>query len=77
MPTIAEKLREEGMQQGMQQGELQGRRISLLRQMHRKFSLSIDEEALITSVQDPVVLDQALEAVLFAKDKSEVMDLLR
>jgi hypothetical protein len=73
MPTIAEKLREEGMQQG----ELQGRRIALLRQMNRKFSLSAAEENMILSAQDLAILDQALETVLFAQDKSEVMDLLR
>ncbi|WP_027369829.1 Rpn family recombination-promoting nuclease/putative transposase [Desulfovermiculus halophilus] len=85
MPTIADKLRQEGMQQGMQQGiqqgmqqgELQGKRIILLKQMQRKFSLTSGEVALITSVQDQATLDQALESVLFAQDKSEVLGLLR
>jgi hypothetical protein len=84
MPTIADKLREEGMQQGMQQGmrqgmqqgEIQGKRIILLKQMQRKFSLTSGEESLITSVQDQAVLDQALEAVLFAQDKMEVLRVL-
>jgi hypothetical protein len=75
MPTIAEKLREEGMQQGMQQGELQGKRIALLQLMDRKFSLSSHEEALISSVEDQKLLDQALDAVLFAQDKTEVLGL--
>lgn len=81
MPTIAEKLRQEGMQegmqQGMQQGELRGKRIALLRLMNRKFSLSSGEESLITSVQDQAILDRALESVLFAQDKFEVLGLLR
>ncbi len=77
MPTIAEKLRQEGMQQGMQQGELQGKRIILLRQMQRKFTLTSGEESLITSIQDQTILDQALEAVLFAQDKHEVLGLFR
>ena len=81
MPTIAEKLRQEGvqqgMQQGMQQGEIQGKRIILLRQMQRKFSLTSGEESLVTSVQDQATLDQALEAVLFAQDKFEVLRLLQ
>ena len=81
MPTIAEKLRQEGvqqgMQQGMQQGELQGKRIILLKQMQRKFILTSGEESLITSVQDQATLDQALESVLFAQDKFEVLGLLR
>ena len=77
MPTIADKLREEGMQQGMQQGEIQGKRIILLKQMQRKFSLTSGEESLITSVQDQAVLDQALETILFAQEKIEVLGLLR
>ena len=85
MPTIAEKLRQEGVQQGMQQGiqqgmqqgELQGKRIILLKQMQRKFILTSGEESLITSVQDQATLDQALESVLFAQDKFEVLGLLR
>jgi hypothetical protein len=44
--------------------------------MSRKFSLSAKEESLITSVQDQAVLDQALEAVLFAQDKMEVLRVL-
>jgi flagellar biosynthesis/type III secretory pathway protein FliH len=67
---------QQGIQQGMQQGELQGKRIALLRLMSRKFSLSAKEESLITSVQDQAVLDQALEAVLFAQDKMEVLRVL-
>lgn len=97
MPTIAEKLRQEGMQQGIQQGmqegmqqgrqqgrqegmhqgELQGKRTALIKLMNRKFSLSPGEELLIQSVQDQAVLDQALESVLFAQDKAEVLGLIR
>lgn len=80
MPTIAEKLRQEGMQQGMEQGmeqgELQGKRLILLKQMQRKFALSSAEEALIRSIQDQALLDQALDAVLFAQDKADVLSLL-
>jgi flagellar biosynthesis/type III secretory pathway protein FliH len=67
---------QQGMRQGMQQGEIQGKRIILLKQMQRKFSLTSGEESLITSVQDQAVLDQALEAVLFAQDKMEVLRVL-
>lgn len=77
MFTIAEKLREEGMQQGMQQGELQGKRVALLRLMNRKFSLTTGEETQITAIQDQALLDQALETVLFAQDKFEVLRILR
>jgi hypothetical protein len=65
------------MQQEMQQGELQGKRIALLRLMNRKFSLASGEESLIPSVQDQATLDRALESVLFAQDKFEVLGLLR
>ncbi len=80
MPTIAEKLRQEGIQQGMQgmqQGELQGKRIALLRLMNRKFSLPSGEETLIPSALDQATLDRALESVLYAQDKFEVLGLLR
>lgn len=81
MPTIAEKLRQEGMQkgmqQGMQQGELMGKSTALIKLMNRKFSLSAEEESLIKSVQDQLLLDRALEEVLFAKEKIEVLRLFR
>lgn len=89
MPTIAEKLRQEGrkqgmqqgmeqgMQQGMQQGERKGKTTALIKLMNRKFTLTPEEEALIQSVQDQSKLDQALEEVLFAKEKAEVLNLFR
>ncbi len=88
MPTIAEKLRaegqeqglqmgrEEGIQKGMQQGELQGKQRAVIRQMQRKFTLSPTEEAFIAGVQDQTKLDNALETILFAQDKSEVLQVL-
>ena len=81
MPTIAEKLRQEGMQEGMQKGiqkgRQEGKQIALIILMNRKFTLSAEEKALINSVQNSAQLDQAMEAMLFAQDKSEVLRLLR
>ena len=80
MPTIAEKLRAEGHEQGIhvgrQEGELQGKQRAVIRLLQRKFALSPAEEALITGVQDQAKLDNALETILFAQDKSEVLPLL-
>ncbi len=67
---------QQGMQQGMQQGELHGKRKILLKLMDRKFSLTAADASLIHSVEDPALLDQALEAVLFAQDKDEILCLL-
>jgi predicted transposase/invertase (TIGR01784 family) len=87
MPTIADKLRQEGMQkgrqegrqegiqEGRQEGRLEGKRIALMTLINRKFALSAEEKGLIDSVQDPAMLDQAMEAILFAQDKSEVLSL--
>ena len=85
MPTIAEKLRQEGMQEGMQkgvqegiqQGRQEGKQIALITLMNRKFTISAEEKALINSVQNSAQLDQAMEAMLFAQDKAEVLRLLR
>lgn len=67
---------QQGMQQGMQQGELHGKRKILLKLMDRKFSLTAADASLIHSVEDPALLDQALEAVLFAQGKDEILCLL-
>ncbi len=71
-----EKGMQQGMQKGMQQGELQGKQRAVIRQMQRKFTLSPAEEALIAGVQDQTKLDNALETILFAQDKSEVLQVL-
>jgi predicted transposase YdaD len=67
--------RQEGIQEGRQEGRLEGKRIALMTLINRKFALSAEEKGLIDSVQDPAMLDQAMEAILFAQDKSEVLSL--
>ena len=61
----------------MQQGERKGKTTALIKLVSRKFTLAPEEEAFIQSVQDQSKLDQALEEVLFAKEKAEVMNLFR
>lgn len=73
MPTLAETLRREDMEQG----ELLGKCSALIKLMNRKFSLTPEEESMIRFVHDQSLLDRALEKVIFAKDKAEILAFFR
>jgi len=62
--------------QGREEGELKGKHNVLIRQIGIKFSLSDDERKHIFSVTDINKLDAALDAVVLAKNKENILNLL-
>ena len=75
--TIAEKYINEGLTKGRTEGALAERRGVLIRQLEKKFGLSDDERALIQSVDDLDHLAAALDEILFAQSKQQVLDKLK
>ena len=45
----------------------------LIRQLSRKFGITDEEKNLIKSVNDPAMLDRALDEILFADAKEDVL----
>ena len=74
--TIAEKLRNEGRSQGRAEGTLGERREVLIRQLSKKFGLSDEERGLIEATDDLDRLAAALDEILFAETKQQVLDKL-
>ena len=85
MMTIAEQWIAEGRQKGRVEGRVEGRLEGqigdkhqvLTRQIRLKFGLSEHESQLITRVRDTEKLDSAIDAVITAADKTEILALLR
>jgi len=75
--TIAEELFEkgmkEGMQQGMQQGQISTQKEVLLRLLRKKFTLSEEDSTNIQQVDDLERLNKALDEILVAKNKNDVL----
>jgi hypothetical protein len=69
MPTLAQRLREEGMQQGMQQ--------ALMMQLATRFQLNEDEKQFIGAVNELEKLTAALKLVITAQTKEEVLQSLQ
>jgi predicted transposase/invertase (TIGR01784 family) len=72
-----EKGIEQGFVQGRQAGELRERHAVLKRLLDRKFGLEPGDTELIEGVTDPDRLDAALDAILDATEREEVLGLLR
>ena len=81
MMTIAEQWIAEGWQKGRVEGRVEGqvedKQNVLSRLVRLKFGLSDHESQLIMSVCDTDKLDAALDALLTASDKAEILALLR
>ena len=79
--TFAKKLRKEGRKEGIQRGRSEGRvegeHSILIRQLNRKFGHSGEEEAFVKSVRDEEKIEAALEIILDAETKEQVIDKLR
>jgi predicted transposase/invertase (TIGR01784 family) len=77
MPSLAEKLEKRGEKRGelkgKEIGKIEAKRSTLIRQLKRKFGLTPAEEEKVRSVTDEAKLETALDAILDAKDKSEVL----
>ena len=72
MPSLAERL----IKRGKIEGEVEGKQKALIKLLHRKFGLTPWEEEKVRSINDEAKLDAALEAILDAKSKSEVLKML-
>ena len=76
------KGRQQGMQQGRQQGLAEGEILDkqniLIRQMERKYGkLSVDEKKYIKSIRNPLLLNKALDEILFAESKEDIFAILK
>ena len=70
MPSLAERLKKRGELKGKEIGKIEAKRSTLIRQLKRKFGLTLAEEEELCSVADEAKLEAALDAILDAKDKS-------
>jgi hypothetical protein len=82
--TIAEKLRKEGMEQGIEQGlekgikegKIQEKQQVLVRLLSKKHALTEHDKQHISSITDPDKLDRALDEIVVAETKEQVLKLL-
>ena len=74
--TYAEELLQEGVAKGIRKGELQEKRNVLTRQLSRRFELTDAERDLIATCEDPDALDAALDEIVVATEKSQVLSKL-
>ena len=70
--TIADEL----MEEGELKGKIEEKQQVLVRLLKRKFGLSREETEQIMAVVDPYVLDRALDEIITAERKEEVLELL-
>jgi len=76
--TSIERLaKEEGIQEGIDKGELLEKQKVLRKQLSRKFGLTEQESDIISNQQNPELLDNALDEILFAETKEEVLKHIR
>ena len=69
MPTLAQRLRDEGKQQGMQQ--------ALLMLLSTRFQLNENEKQIIHDVEELEKLTAALKLVVTAQTKEEIFENLQ
>ncbi|MFW6213876.1 MAG: Rpn family recombination-promoting nuclease/putative transposase [Spirochaetota bacterium] len=74
--TYAEELLKEGMAKGIRKGELQDKQNVLTRQLSRRFDLTASERELIAACEDPDALDAALDEIVVATEKGQVLSKL-
>jgi len=68
-----EKGIEKGIERGIRKGELQDKQNVLARQLSRRFDLTDPERELIATSEDPVALDAALDEIVIATEKQQVL----
>ena len=66
-----------GMHVGFQKGVVRDKQEILIRQMSKKFGLTKEENAFITSIEDADILEKGLDEFVFAETKEQVLDALR
>jgi hypothetical protein len=65
--------RKDGIIEGKIEGKIEDKREVLIRQLDKKFRLAPGEKSRIEASVDPDKLDKALDAILFAETKEEVL----
>ena len=70
--TLAEQL----IEQGIEKGEIIDKQNVLIKLISRKFGVLDSEKTIIRETDSPEILDAALDIILFAKSKSEVISTL-
>jgi predicted transposase/invertase (TIGR01784 family) len=75
--TYGEKLLKEGLEKGLEKGRLREKQEVLRRQLSRKFQLNREEAELIDSCDDSRALDEALDEIILATSKEQVLEHLR
>jgi len=68
---------EEGRKEGRKEGRISEKQGVLKKLLSRKFGIDAKDEERILRQRDPDKLDDALEAVLFAASREEVLDRLK
>ena len=62
-----------GIKKGVEEGKIIEKQEVLARQLSKKFGLGPEERELIAATDNPRKLNKALDAVLFAETKEEVL----
>jgi len=72
--TSIERLgREEGREEGFQKGELQQRQKVLRKQLSQKFGITDEESEIISNQENSELLDKAIDEIILANSKEEVL----
>ena len=79
--TLYEQHIREGMERGMdigfQKGVVRDKQDVIIKQLSKKFTLTEEEKSIMLKIEDPEILDQGLDEVLFAETKEQVLKVLR
>ena len=67
---------QEGLQEGRGEGRVEGLQDSLKRQLKKKFGLETEESVKINQIKDPAKLEAALDEILTAETKQQVLEKL-
>ena len=78
MYSIADSLRDEGIQQGIEQGRVEESQRILLRQLEKRFGLTESERAAVTMCTDTAKLESAADLLVDPDpSKESVLSLLQ
>jgi predicted transposase/invertase (TIGR01784 family) len=75
--TYGEKLLKEGLEKGLEKGKLREKQEVLRRLMSKKFELSHEEASVIEHTEDIHALDAALDEIVMAESKEQVLEHLK
>ena len=64
-------------EQHILEGKVKDKQDVLIKQLSKKFTLSGEEKEIIREIEDPEILDQGLDEILFAETKEQVLRILQ